>query len=162
MRRHPHAERGDETSVADRQYSSLLAFRVAVRRLLRWSREQGAAAGLTPAPHQLLLVVHTHPDPRGPTIGRLAALLLVRHHSAVQLVDRVEAEGLVRRRRDGEDRRLVRVRLTPAGARRLAALGGVHAEELRHLTVLATAAAELTTTAAADPDPGPAPEPGAR
>jgi hypothetical protein len=96
------------------------------------------------------------------THHRPAGLLPARPpHSAVQLVDRVEAERLVRRHRDGEDRRLVRVRLTPAGAPRIAALGGVHAEELRRLAALATTAAELTT-AAAEPDPGPAPEAGAR
>ena len=117
---------------------------MALRRFLRWSQEQAAAAGLTPAQHELLLVLRIHPDPRGPTIGELASCLLVRHHSAVQLADRAEALGLIRRRRDDEDRRLVRVRLTPAGSRRVAALGAAHLEELRRLASLATAVAAVS------------------
>jgi DNA-binding MarR family transcriptional regulator len=114
---------------------------VALRRFLRWSQDQAATAGLTPAQHELLLVLRLHPDPRGPTIGELAASLLVRHHSAVQLADRVEALGLVRRRRDADDRRLVRLRLTPAGERRVADLAAAHLEELRRLAALAAVTA---------------------
>jgi DNA-binding MarR family transcriptional regulator len=110
---------------------------VALRRFLRWSQEQAAAAGLTPAQHELLLVLRIHPDPRGPTIGELASCLLVRHHSAVQLADRAEALGLIRRRRDDHDRRLVRVQLTPFGSGRVAGLGPAHLEELRRLASLA-------------------------
>jgi DNA-binding MarR family transcriptional regulator len=132
-----------ETSLHDREYEHLLAFRVALRRFLRWSQERAAAAGLTPAQHELLLVLRIHPDPRGPTIGQLASYLLVRHHSAVQLADRAEALGLIRRRRDDDDRRLVRVQLTPAGARRVAGLGAAHLEELRRLGSLAAAIAAV-------------------
>ena len=114
---------------------------MALRRFLRWSQDQAATAGLTPAQHELLLVLRLHPDPRGPTIGELAASLLVRHHSAVQLADRVEALGLVRRRRDADDRRLVRLRLTPAGERRVADLAAAHLEELRRLAALAAVTA---------------------
>ena len=81
-----------------------------------------------------------HPDPAGPTIGEVAGALLTRHHSAVQLADRVEAMGLIRRRRDDDDRRVVRLRLTPAGRRRVAALSGIHLEELRRLGPLVGAA----------------------
>ena len=130
----------------DREYEHLLAFRVALRRFLRWSQQQAAAAGLTSAQHEVLLVLRIHPDPRGPTIGELASCLLIRHHSAVQLVDRVEALGLARRRRDDDDRRLVRLRLTPAGSRLLTALGAVHLEELRRLASMAA-----TTAAPAEP-----------
>jgi DNA-binding MarR family transcriptional regulator len=125
----------------DREYENLLAFRVALRRFLRWSQQQAAAAGLTSAQHEVLLVLRIHPDPRGPTIGELASCLLIRHHSAVQLVDRVEALGLARRRRDDDDRRLVRLRLTPAGSRLLTALGAVHLEELRRLASMAATSA---------------------
>jgi DNA-binding MarR family transcriptional regulator len=104
----------------DRGYENLLASRVALQRFLRWSQEQAAVAGLTTAQHQLLLVLRIHPDPPSPTIGELASYLLIRHHSAVQLADRVEALGLVRRHRDDDGRRLVRLQLTPAGARRRA------------------------------------------
>jgi DNA-binding MarR family transcriptional regulator len=141
-----------QTSLGDREYERLLAFRVTLRRFLRWSREQALARGLTPAQHQLLLVLRAHPDPRGPTIGELAASLLVRHHSAVQLVDRVQGLGLVRRERDGHDRRVVRVRLTATGAGRIAALSASHVEELRRLASLATIARRTTAAARSHPD----------
>ena len=50
-----------------------------------------AAAGVTPARHQLLLAIGGHPDPAGPTIREMAGSLLVRHHRAVELVDRAGA-----------------------------------------------------------------------
>jgi DNA-binding MarR family transcriptional regulator len=118
------------------QYEQLLAFRVRLRRFLRWSQEQAAAVGLTPAQHQLLLVVRGHPDPRGPTIGEVASDLLIRHHSAVQLADRVEALGLIRRRRGDADRRVVRLQLTRAGERRMAALSAVHLQEIQRLAAV--------------------------
>ena len=135
----------------DRGYENLLASRVALQRFLRWSQEQAAVAGLTTAQHQLLLVLRIHPDPPSPTIGELASHLLIRHHSAVQLADRVEVLGLVRRHRDHDGRRLVRLQLTPAGARRRAALGAAHLEELRRLASLAAAAAGLDAAAGAEP-----------
>jgi DNA-binding MarR family transcriptional regulator len=125
------------TPVEQPEYERLLAFRMALRRFLHWSREQEAAAGLTPAQHELLLVLQVHPDQAGPTISELAGQLLIRPHSAVQLADRVEALGLVRRHRDDSDRRLVRLQLTPAGRRRVRELDPTHSEELRRLATLA-------------------------
>jgi DNA-binding MarR family transcriptional regulator len=119
------------------EYEDLLAFRMALRRFLHWSREREAAAGLTPAQHELLLVLQVYPGPAGPTISELADHLLIRPHSAVQLADRVEALGLVRRHRDDTDRRLVRLQLTPAGRRRVQELQATHSEELRRLAALA-------------------------
>jgi DNA-binding MarR family transcriptional regulator len=119
---------GDGQNAPD--YQRLLEFRTGLRRFLRWSEEQAAAAGLTPAQHQLLLAVRGHPRPEGPTIGEVADYLLLRHHSAVELVDRTEAAGLVRRIRDGPDHRIVRLQLTDRGASRLEQLAGLHAEEL--------------------------------
>jgi DNA-binding MarR family transcriptional regulator len=119
--------------LTQREYERLLDFRIALRRFLRWSGEQATAAGLTPAQHQLLLAIRGHPDPRVPTMGAVADALLVRHHSAVELVDRAEAAGLVERRPDGDDSRVVRLALTPAGADRLAALAALHVEELERL-----------------------------
>jgi DNA-binding MarR family transcriptional regulator len=63
----------------------------------------------------------------------VAGHLLLQHNGAVQLVDRAEAAGLVRRERDAEDHRVVRVRLTPQGARVLASLATRHLDELRRL-----------------------------
>jgi DNA-binding MarR family transcriptional regulator len=111
-------------------YQRLLEFRTGLRRFLRWSEEQAAAAGLTPAQHQLLLAVRGHPGADGPTIGEVADHLLLRHHSVVELADRAEGAGLVRRARDGADHRIVRLQLTDRGASRIEQLAGLHAEEL--------------------------------
>lgn len=93
----------------------LLAFRTGLRRFLRWSQDQVAAVGMTPAQHQLLLAVRGHPQPAGPTIRDVAGHLLVHHHSAVELVDRAVAAELVERRQGAGDARAVRRRRTAEG-----------------------------------------------
>src|SRR3954449_994537 len=89
-------------------YQRLLEFRDGLRRFLRWSEDQAAAAGLTPAQHQLLLAVRGHAGAGDPTIGDVADHLLLRHHSVVGLVNRAEAAGLVTRWADADDQRVVR------------------------------------------------------
>jgi DNA-binding MarR family transcriptional regulator len=115
-------------------YERLLAFRTGLRRFLSWSGQQAEAAGITPAQHQLLLAVRGHPNPRGPTIGEIAGYLLVRHHTAVELIDRAEAAGLVARRADNEDGRTVRIALTADGRERLERLAAAHLKELDRMT----------------------------
>jgi DNA-binding MarR family transcriptional regulator len=117
-----------------RDYERLLAFRTGLRRFLRWSGQQAEAAGLTPAQHQLLLAIRGHPDPGGPTVGDVAGYLLVRHHSAVELIDRAAAAGLVARQPDTGDGRTVRLTLTERGAERLETLVALHLEELGRLS----------------------------
>jgi DNA-binding MarR family transcriptional regulator len=113
-----------------RPYERLLDFRTGLHRFLRWSADQAAMAGVTPAQHQLLLAIRGHPDPAGPAIREMAGYLLVRHHGAVELVDWAGATGLVERRPDG-DLRAVRLCLTADGADRLAWPSALHLEELR-------------------------------
>lgn len=120
----------------DRDFANLLAFRTALRRFNRWSEAQAKAVGLTHAQHQLLLTVKGHDDPRGPTIGDVADYLMLRHHSAVELVNRAEAGGFVERERDSADGRVVRLHLTPLGEQRLSALSQLHLSELRRLAPL--------------------------
>ena len=114
-------------------YENLLAFRSTLRKFLHWSETQARAAGLTPAQHQLMLAVKGHPGVQGPAIGDLAGYLMLRHHSAVELVDRAEAAGLVERWGDDDDGRVTRVRLTDEGEARLASLAETHLDELRSL-----------------------------
>ena len=114
-------------------YENLLAFRAGLRRFLHWSETQARTAGLTPAQHQLLLAVKGHREEHGPTIGDLAGYLMLRHHSAVELVGRAEAAGLVERWGDAEDGRVTRVRLTPEGEARLSRLTQAHLDELQSL-----------------------------
>lgn len=120
-------------SVTDGDYESLLSLRTALRRFERWSEQQARTAGLTPAQHQLLLAIKGHRDERGPTIGEVADYLLLRHHSAVGLIDRADTAGVVTRYRDPDDHRVVRLRLTRKGAARLERLSALHLEELHRL-----------------------------
>jgi DNA-binding MarR family transcriptional regulator len=101
--------------LGDADYEKILEFRSAIRRFLEWSGQQATTAGVTPTQHQLLLAIRGI-DPRsGITIGQVAETLSLRHHSAVELVDRAAGKGLVQRIQDDADRRLVRVKLTRKG-----------------------------------------------
>jgi DNA-binding MarR family transcriptional regulator len=123
----------------DRQYQDLLAFRTALRRFLRWSEEQAGAAGMTGQQHQLLLAIRGHPGPSAPTIGDVADHLLLKHHSAVELVDRAVHAELVERRPDADDRRVVRLSLTGRGRSLLARLTQAHLDELHRLAPIVRA-----------------------
>jgi len=127
----PMSERSRDLDDAD--YQRLLRFRNGLRRFMDWSKQQAKSAGLTPAQHQLLLAIRGHADPRGPTVGEVAGYLLLRHHSAVGLVDRAADAGLVVRQQDQEDHRVVRLRLTSRGSQLLRQLTATHYEELARL-----------------------------
>ena len=117
----------------DAAYQRLLEFRDGLRLFLRWSEEQAAAVGLTPAHHQLLLAVRGHPGPQPPTVSDVAEHLQLRRHSVVGLINRAEAAGLLSRNADPDDQRVVRLSLTRLGARRLEQLSELHLEELSRL-----------------------------
>ena len=119
--------------LGDSDYHDLLVFRNELRRFLRWSEDRAHEAGLTPALHQLLLVVRGHPDPPGPTIAQIAEALQTRHHSAVELTQRAEATGLVRRTRDTVDHRVVHLTLTDHGSRQLEILTRQHLPRIQAL-----------------------------
>jgi DNA-binding MarR family transcriptional regulator len=134
------------TRLTDEEYTKLLAFRTGLRQFLRWSEDQAATVGLTPAQHQLLLAIRGHPDSRGPSVGELADYLCTRHHSAVQLIDRTEQLGLIARHRsDSDDRRVVRLTLTKTGQDKLTLLSTTHLEELQQLATLVNALVDPAT-----------------
>jgi DNA-binding MarR family transcriptional regulator len=114
-------------------FEHLLQLRTGLRRFLRWSDHQSKAVGVTPAQSQLLLAIRGHPETAGPTIGEVAEYLVLRHHSAVGLIDRAELAGLVKRNPDPSNSAAVRLTLTPAGLQKLERLGEIHREELAHL-----------------------------
>ena len=122
--------------LTQRDFEKLLEFRVTLRRFQRWSEDQAKAAGLTHVQHQLLVAIKGHPGDRPPTIGDLAGYLLLRPHSAVELVNRAEAAGLVERTPDPEDGRVVRVRLTSEGEEILQNLTRAHLDRLHELAVV--------------------------
>jgi DNA-binding MarR family transcriptional regulator len=112
------------------QYRDLAEFRRQIRRFLHFSEATAKAHGLEAQQHQLLLLVHGLPDTVKPTIREIAARLFVQHHSAVELIDRMEATGLLLRETGARDKREVWIRLTPAGRAQLRKLALAHREEL--------------------------------
>ncbi|MFQ5666175.1 MAG: MarR family winged helix-turn-helix transcriptional regulator [Candidatus Binatia bacterium] len=109
---------------------NLARFRYAIRKFLRFNEQAARQAGLTPQQHQLLLGVAGFTGKNSAKIGEIAEFLQVQHHSAVGLVDRAEAMGLVRRHVNPDDRREVRVCLTADGVRKLRTLAALHRKEL--------------------------------
>ena len=122
--------------LTQQDFERLLEFRVTLRRFQRWSEDQAQAAGLTSVQHQLLVAIKGHHGPEPPTIGDLAGYLLLRPHSAVELVDRAEAAGLVKRTPDQDDGRVVRVRLTEQADLILQKLTRAHLDRLHELATV--------------------------
>ena len=118
----------------DSDYERLLEFRSGLRKFLKWSKDQAANAGLAPTQHQLMLAIRGHHDhERGPTIGEVAQYLLIRPHTAAELVNRASGAGMVERLEDRDDARIVRLRLTALGAEKLESITGATLEELNRL-----------------------------
>lgn len=112
------------------QYRDLAEFRRQIRRFLHFSEAAAKEFGIEAQQHQLLLAVHGLPDGAKPTIREIASRLFIQHHSAVELIDRLESTGAVARHPGAEDRREVWVRLTPAGRAILRKLALAHRTEL--------------------------------
>lgn len=119
--------------LTDDDYRRLLEFRDGVRRYIHHLESQAGRLGITPAQHQILLAIRGHPEPKPPSIRELSTHLLLRHHSMVELVNRAEAAGLVRRDPDPDDHRVVRVTLTSLGTEKLHRLSASHMDELNRL-----------------------------
>ncbi|HEY5343294.1 MAG TPA: MarR family transcriptional regulator [Solirubrobacteraceae bacterium] len=117
----------------DEDYERLLAFRSELRSFLRWSEQAANDVGLTPSLHQLLLVIRGHPAIPGPAIGQAAKELHIRHHSAVELAQRAETAGLIRRARDTVDHRRVHLELTARGREQLEVLTREHLTRIQTL-----------------------------
>lgn len=120
-------------SLKKAEYETLAAFRYALRSFLRFSEEAAAGVGLTPQQHQALLAVKGFPGRDYVTNGELAEQLQLKHHSAVGLVNRLEAQGLLAREQGHSDKRQVYLTLTPRGTKLLAQLTTAHQDELRQI-----------------------------
>ena len=112
-------------------YRALAEFRYQIRRFLGFSERFARHFGLEPRQHQLLLALKGLPENVAPTIGDLAERLQVEHHSAVEMIDRLQRRRLVARLRDRTDKRRVLVELTPRGDGLLRELSLSHRDELR-------------------------------
>jgi len=112
-------------------YESLAEVRYQLRRFLHFSEQAAREAGLEPQQHQLLLAIKGLPEGTRPRVVELAERLQIKHHSAVELINRLASAGCVRRHRAGQDRREVLIALTPRGERILRELSEHHRAELR-------------------------------
>ena len=112
-------------------YQALAEFGYQIRRFLRFSEQAVRAAGMEAGQYQLMLAIKGMPEGVRPRIRELANRMHVQHHSAVELVNRLEAGGYVRRERAQDDRREVLLALTPKGERVLEELALHHHDELR-------------------------------
>ena len=112
-------------------YQALAEFRFQIRRFLHFSEEVVKRAGLERGQYQLMLAIKGMPPDVRPRIRELATRMQVRHHSAVELVNRLEARGFVHRTRAQDDKREVLLALTPKGEKILGELALHHHSQLR-------------------------------
>jgi DNA-binding MarR family transcriptional regulator len=111
-------------------YRDLAEFRRQIRSFLHFSETTAKEHGIETQQHQLMLTVHGLPEGVKPTISEIASRLFIQHHSAVELVNRMERSGMIERHSSTEDRREVWVRLTPRGRGMLRGLALAHRTEL--------------------------------
>jgi DNA-binding MarR family transcriptional regulator len=109
-----------KSSIRDEQYRSLAALRYYVRAYLRNIEMAANSAGLEYQQYGALLAIRAVSPERKCTIRVLSDQLLLRHHSTVELVDRMQEKQLVRRTRDNDDHRQVCLELLPRGEKLLA------------------------------------------
>ncbi len=123
---------GEDKDLLPGDYRALAEFRYQIRKFLRFSEEAARAAGLEPQQHQLLLAVKGMAEGKRARIGEIAERLQIQHHSTVELVDRLEANGYVNRKRSDHDKREVLIVLTPKAERVLRELSLHHHETLQN------------------------------
>jgi DNA-binding MarR family transcriptional regulator len=117
-------------------YEALSEFRYLIRCFLEFSQNAARTAGLTPRQHQALLALRGYPGGGPVAIGDLAERLRIRHHTAVELVDRLSEAGLVERVIDPGDQRRVLLGLTDLADNHLADLSAAHLDELSRIEPL--------------------------
>jgi DNA-binding MarR family transcriptional regulator len=125
------ARRSSRAAMRDADYEALAQFRYQVRTFLAFSEAAARRAGLTPQQHQALLAIKGFAGQERASIGDVARFLLIRHHTAVELMNRMAKLGLVSRGADPEDARRVLVKLTTRGRQKLRVLSRIHLNELR-------------------------------
>lgn len=126
-------ELAERSAITRADYQLLSEFRYLLRCFVEFSQTAARGVGLPPRQHQALLAIKGFPEDRLVTIGDLAERLRIRHHSAVELVDRLCDAGLVVREQDGQDQRRVVLTLTDQADRHLAELSAAHLDELSRI-----------------------------
>lgn len=126
-----HFPESRRTDVSELGFRQLAEFRHRIRQFLHFSKDAARSKGVEPQQHQLLLAIKGLPAGTPPTVRAISEQLCLRHHSAVELIDRLVERGALRRRPGDEDHREVLVELTPYGKMLLHRLSVLHWEELR-------------------------------
>ena len=125
------------------EFRALAEFRHQIRQFLNGSEQAARAAGLEPQQYLFLLALRGLPAGHSATIRELAERMQLRHHSTVEMVNRLERQQLLRRERSRADRRQVILHLTPRAEKILSRLARQRIEELR--TAAPTLVRALTT-----------------
>ncbi|CAN5412561.1 MarR family transcriptional regulator [soil metagenome] len=118
------------TKIPTVDYKALAQFRFEIRKFQAFSEAAVQKEGLTPQQHQALLIIKGFSSDEPVSVGELAKFLLIRHHTAVELMDRMTKLGLLRRVVDNEDGRRALVKLTKDGEKRLRKLSKIHFAEI--------------------------------
>jgi len=125
-------EMGDR-GIMQADYTALAEFRYVLRCFLEFSENAAKEVGLTPRQHQALLAIKGYGRGKPISVGDLAGRLRIRHHSAVELANRLSDGGLVVRSQDEEDQRRVLLSLTARAEEHLAELSAAHLDELARI-----------------------------
>jgi DNA-binding MarR family transcriptional regulator len=112
-------------------YRQLAQFRHHIRNFLQFSEQAARLHNIEPQQHQLLLAIKGLPDHTRPTVRALSERLCLRHHTTVELINRLVEHGAVARRHSEEDRREVLIDLTTHGEQILQQLSLLHWQELQ-------------------------------
>jgi len=126
-------DRKEPKTLSRDEYKALAEFRYQIRKYLRYMEEKARARGHNPRQYQLLLAIEGLPDGKEPTIKTLAERMQLNHNTTVELVDRCEQRGLLRRVRKDFDQRLVTLVPTPAGRRMMEEQASASRAELREI-----------------------------
>lgn len=118
-------------TLSEADYEALAKFRQALRNFMALSDAMLETVGLGPRRYQALLAVRARAGGGQVSVGELADLLIIKPNTAAELVNRLEAAGLIERVRDPRDRRRALLELTPEGARRLDEVAQFHFAKLR-------------------------------
>jgi DNA-binding MarR family transcriptional regulator len=120
------------TNLQPHDYEALAEFRYLIRKFLRFSKDfLRSTAGLNPEQYEALLAIKRFDAPIGLTISQLSERLQVKHHSAVNTVDRLVQQKLITREAAETDRRRRHVQLTAKGQKLIEELAAVHRKEMR-------------------------------
>jgi len=142
----PHADRQDPSEydqdplaqLSKQEFEALARFRFGIRRYLRYSEDIVRSHGVSPQQYQLLLALKGFPGRESATVAELAERLQLRHHSAVELINRAQRAGLVDRSPHPENARAVNISLTDDGEQLLARLSVLHRNQLRYMETALT------------------------